>query len=385
VSPIPRPLGTLVAASSVIAAALVLAAPAAALDFAPASNYPTGGMGVSPHETSTATADFDRDGDADVAIADGYGGPGVRLLRNNGAGGFPDPAIAISLGFAYGTVLAGEVTGDQNPDLVATNFAQVKVLRGNGNGTFAQIGTYDVPQGGQEDAELCDFTGDGTIDIAVLTRYGVQLLRGTGGGAFTNGPTSYVGTPFMSGIDDAKLNGDEAIDLVAADAGAQQVYRLVNDGSGRFTKQGSGTTALIPGTALAGDLNEDGIDDAVALNEFNVPGTSMAVLISNASGGFAPATYIDGGYNPVSGEIGDLDGDGHLDIVSSDTTGSREVIQLGNGAGGFSAGGGFGVAFSPQTPVIADFDGNGSKDIAVTGLNAQGFGSQLLSVLLNAG
>lgn len=381
-SPIPRSIGTLAGA---VLAALILAAPAAALDFAPAQTHATGGYGVSPHETSTAAADFDRDGDTDVAIADGYGGTGLRILRNNGTGGFPGPATQVSLGFAYGTVLAGEVTGDPNPDLIATNFAQVKVLRGNGNGGFTQIGSYVVPQGGQEDAELRDFTGDDKVDIAVLTRYGVQLLRGTGGGAFANGPASYLGTPFMSGIDNAKLNGDGAIDLVAADAAAQQLYRLVNDGTGRFTLQGSGTTAIVPGTALAGDLNEDGIDDGVGLNEFNVPGTSMAVLLSNGSGGFAPATYIEGGYNPVSGELADLDADGHLDVISSDTTGSRQVVQLGDGDGGFTLGGGFATAFSPQTPVVADFDGDGSKDIAVSGLSVQGFGAQVLSVLLNDG
>ncbi len=93
---------------------------------------------------------------------------------------------------------------------------------------------------------------------------------------------------------------------------------------------------------------------------------------------------MDGGYNPVSGEMADLDAHGNLDVVSSDTTGGREVVQLGNGAGGFTNAGGFGVALSPQTPVVADFDGDGSKDIAVTGLGAD-FGAQYLSVLLNEG
>jgi len=67
----------------------------------------------------------------------------------------------------------------------------------------------------------------------------------------------------MSGIDAANFNNDGKVDLVAADAAAQVVYRLLGNGNGTFTLSGTGATALVPGTVLAGDVNGDGISDVI--------------------------------------------------------------------------------------------------------------------------
>lgn len=135
---------------------------------------------------------------------------------------------------------------------------------------------------------------------------------------------------------------------------------------------------------LAGDLNHDGLDDAVALTEFT-GALNGVVLLNNGSGGFGTATRYDAGLGPVSGELADLNNDGNLDIISADTVASKIVVLAGNFNGTFANAGSFATASNPQTPVVADFNADGRRDIAAAGVvfGGGGFGSTQLSVLRN--
>ncbi|MGH9138924.1 MAG: FG-GAP repeat domain-containing protein [Acidimicrobiales bacterium] len=357
------------------------AAAAPPVSFAPVAHYATGGTGGSGwHETGSAAADFDNDGDADVAVADYFASNSFRIMLNRGDGTFTSPGVRNTVQYGVGTLVAGDVNEDGRADLIATNAFQVFVLRGNGNGTFTVGATYTVPQGGQEDAHVADFDDDGHLDVAVLTRFGVQLLLGDGNGTFATGPISPLPSLGGSGIDDADLNGDGALDVVVSDGIAQVVYALVGDGNGGFSLSGVGEAAGVAGTVLAGDLDGDGFDDVVALTEFTGAFNGV-VLLNDGAGGFGIGTRYDAGLGPVSGELADLNGDGILDIVSSDTVASTQVVLAGNGDGTFANAGSFPVSQFPQTPVVADFDRDGRTDIAVAGV--QGSGTTLLSVIRN--
>lgn len=363
-----------------VGAALALAPTAAAqaLEFAAPANYATGGFGgPGVHEQSSATAEFDGDGDADVVVADYYWGTGPFLMRNRGDGTFQSPGRRINVAPLVGTVLAGDVNGDGRQDLIATNVGKVFVRLGRGDGTFTNGPSYGVPQGGQEDAVLADANGDGDLDVIVITRAGVKTLLGRGDGSFTDGPFSAVPAVFPASLDDADFDGDGRVDVVFSDGGGQQVHALRGSGNGAFTVAGTGVTGWVPATVHAGDFDGDGIDDVAALNEFNVV-ANAAVLISDGTGGFEAADYYDGGLGPATGELGDLDQDGNLDIVASDAAGSKEVVLRGDGAGGFAPAGKFAVAAFPQTPVVTDLDGDGLDDIAA---GAAGAGATVLSVL----
>lgn len=381
----------LAAALATAGASLTLApgADAGTISFANAKTYWTGGIGgPGVHESSSATADFDNDGDPDVVTANYFTGIGPTVMTNRGDGSFRSPGRVIPVGLLVGTVVTGDVNEDGNQDIVATNLVKAVVLLGRGDGTFRTGQTSIVIQGGQEDAALHDLDGDGHLDLSILTRYGLSVQLGRGDGTFGASRTTIVGpgvpSPLLSGFAIADLDGDTSPDIFAADAGLQKVYALRGDGDGTFTPSGNGITVLVPGTMLAADLDNDGIDDAIALNEFNVPGHNTAVLLSDGAGGLGAASYYESGLIPATGEVGDFDADGNMDVVSSDTVGSQIVVLQGDGTGRLTAAAKKSVSLFQQTPVVADFTGDGSPDIATAGSStglALGFTG--LSILRN--
>ena len=368
---------------------LLGAAPAAeaAISFAPALHHPTGDSGSpSYHENGTATGDFNSDGRPDVVVAGFYSNPGVRVMYNLAGGLFTTPGTRVSSISSVVMVVAGDYSGDGRDDIIALTEAALHSLVNNGDGTFRTAGSYSLQQAPfQDTAQKLDIDRDGKLDLAVKTPQGIQMLFGNGDGTLRFGPLSAVQGSAYGGIDAiwvANLNGDATTDLVATDGGAQQVYALRGNADGSFTKTGSGITTLVPGAVVAADINRDGLDDAVAMNEFNPPGTSAALLLNNGQGGFGQATYHDGGYNLVGAAVGDFNRDGNPDVVSSDTTGGQEVVLAGTGSSVTTAGK-FAVSFGPQTPVVADFNGDGRQDIGVTAVCSGN--AMCLEVLINNG
>ena len=384
--------GAFAATVALAVLALTALAPAAAhaggggpppISFAKEKGYLTGGWGGSGwHETSVVSADFNNDGAPDVLVADFFSfGDGPFVMLNKGDGTFQTPGKRVEVGILYGTLIAGDVNEDGNMDVVATNTLLVTVLLGNGDGTFTVGQSQLLLQGGQEDAVFLDANGDGHLDVAVATRYGLQTILGYGDGTFDYGTISAPGVIFPSAIDDANFDNDGIADVLLID-GAGQAIAMKGHGNGQFSRIGTAFGGLIFGTGLAGDLNNDGLDDVVALPEFNI--IRNATVILNKGGGsniLGSPKYYDGGLAPVSGELADLDLDGDLDIISSDTVGSQQVVLRNKGDGKFETHTKSRVSIFPQTPAVADFDGDGRTDVACAGIDL--LGRTVLSVLIN--
>jgi hypothetical protein len=128
-----------------------------------------------------------------------------------------------------------------------------------------------------------------------------------------------------------------------------------------------------PGADVAaGDLNGDGHVDLVSVG---LP--DMAVLLNDGHGGFTVHVLDDGDSSTFGTNVAlaDVDADGHLDIVTSHTVftpdstfGEVPAVQLGRGDGSFGP-----QMLLPDLPVTAiydlqagDLDGDGLADVVVT-------------------
>ena len=206
------------------------------------------------------------------------------------------------------------------------------------------------------------------------------------GSAYAVGAGGYYG----SSVATADLNGDGKLDLVLTslcqsiddcdfetEAGAVSI--LLGNGNGTFQEplvyNSGGTQA---NSVAIADVNGDGRLDLVIANscEGSLEGCvgEVSVLLGNGDGTFQPATIYDsGGLSAVSVAIGDVNGDGHPDIVVANScggcTGSPNgvvSVLLGNedgtfgGPGTYDAGG-----FGTQSIAIADLNGDGQPDLVV--------------------
>ncbi|MGI4875831.1 MAG: beta strand repeat-containing protein [Janthinobacterium lividum] len=256
--------------------------------------------------------------------------------------------------------------------------------------------TPTVPATG---SQVADFRPGETVAVSVpatvkstggvaATPYVYQFVAAASGGMGTFGGTqnpSVGALPISVTLGD--LDGDGDLDLVTANnsttAGTASVR--FNDGTGTFSGSTDISVGKGPRGVALGDLNGDG---ALDLLTANLTGNSVSVRFNDGTGTFTGTTDVSlitsGSTNPQpqSVAVGDVDGDGDLDFVTANNNGGASV-RLNDGSGGFSgttlvslgANGG-----SPTAVTLGDADGDGKLDLFVASYN-----SNYVNVRLNDG
>jgi hypothetical protein len=171
----------------------------------------------------------------------------------------------------------------------------------------------------------------------------------------------------------ADLDGDGKIDLFLGTTGATPSQLLLGDGTFGFKVSSTGLPALF-GTdqrAVAVDLDGDGDLDLVtvgsAVTAMGAPG--VAILLNNGHGTFTDVTAAkipDATWNASGVAVGDVDGDGDLDLFfAADQEPCR--LYLNDGHGTFQRAAPDAIPYDPMPgaglPALGDIDGDGHLDI----------------------
>lgn len=194
--------------------------------------------------TPFLVADFNGDGKPDILTS-------KNVLLGNGDGTFQAPkplpglsglsCIATACGYLFSSG-AVDFNGDQKLDIALVKHSKgidafkptlsIKVLLGNGDGTFQPAGEIGVT--GKSIASA-DFNGDGKPDLAIMPSIDqgsplvyVQLGKGDGTFPSTFSFDTGSGPNFLLAVD---LNGDKLPDLVTTDPTDNTVTVMLNTSS----------------------------------------------------------------------------------------------------------------------------------------------------------
>ena len=311
---------------------------------------------LEPHRVTVA--DINRDGMNDLVFD-------TSVMLGNGDGTFEE-ATRTGMLPSRG-VAVGDFDGDGYVDMVSTDFEEtpqngvvgfLRLVRNQGvhDSDWLGFGEREVIFSRAREVMLGlaagDLDTDGDVDLVVGTGViRVFLNNGTSDGQWRGfaEPTDYVHRNFDKPITvtTADVNGDGHLDILASNQRGRDISVLLGSGDGQFVDpvNYSLEVDVKPATGLSvlgvGDLDGDGNLDIVAPNYTEPWGGSDNVVVVR---GVGDGTFTEPELVPAPGVVSypmvvvDLDGDGDLDIAGGEgfVRGGGDLSLLKNSGDGLS-------------------------------------------------
>ncbi|MFC1493268.1 FG-GAP repeat domain-containing protein [candidate division KSB1 bacterium] len=313
-------------------------------------------------------ADLDNDGDLDAVFANMRFNTS-RIWLNDGRGFFTDSGQELTqLGHGVGI---GDLDSDGDPDLFMTtagfressdvefSMSNSKVYLNDGKGIYTKS-TQEIEDGDDSGnlVRLCDTDSDGDLDAYVVYYPDPDIIYLNDGSGIFDGEK-----PCRDNANFADLDGDGDADMLTWEEG--KGYRIyTNGGKGNFTEYCFiEDTGIIRCFTALGDIDNDGDIDAVVTNGNQQNATPAKVLINDGSGKFTDSgqklcTVFAGRVR-----LGDFNLDGFPDAVFTSSERPAQ-IWINDGKGNFSDSS---IRLDTDNAfhefAVGDLDGDGDLDI----------------------
>ncbi len=310
----------------------------------------------------TAVFDYNGDGYLDVLVAAAYGG--CTLYRNNGDGTFTDVSIPSRMDTcltAFVTTI-GDYDNDGHPDIFVTRngffSGGCSLYRNNGDGTFTDVTANSGLDGWGPafTASWVDYDNDGRLDLYVAFNLGSLFERKTKNRLFhNNGDGTFTDVTDSAGLVTewptightwGDYDNDGRPDLFVSNSiGKSQLFH--NNGDGTFTdvSREAGIDMYGLGSICYWiDYDNDGWLDLVqnvwsdsedvihTLQNGEGPPDGQPVRIwrNNRDGTFSLRSRelgVTGCWGSMSGNAGDINNDGFMDIVLGNGSPRMERVE----------------------------------------------------------
>jgi hypothetical protein len=352
-------------------------------------------------------SDLDGDGKPDMIIAN-YTAGSISVFRNTSGIGNINVANFVRKDFSSGAgstfISVADLDNDGKQDVIVANQGEntlsiFKNISTSGNISFnspVKIATPSTPIG----IGIGDFDKNGWLDIATANHGNGTVSIFTNKGIFNAISTNNFNPRFglITGlnpitIDVADMDGDSKPDIVVGNYGSNSISIFKNNYISGALATASFSTKLDfnagnkPGYVKLGDMDGDSKLDIVVLAEGV---NSVGILRNTSTSGvlnltsFASRVNFNTGITPYYISVGDLTGNGKLDIlVTNFGDGTATVWQNKATPGSITSASffkrlNFTVGTKPYAGLLADIDGDAKTDILVSNT-----GSNTLSILRN--